>query len=321
MKKQSNWKKIGLVIFVVFWIGIAFFGFKQVGGGSSDLTTVTIGYQKADPIDIAKTRGEFAKKMKAKGYKVVFKEFQDGSSLLQALKSGSIDYARTGDTPPVTAQANGTKLTYVAAGTSKANGSGIVVGKNSGISTLSDLKGKKIAYTKNTSSEYLLRKVLKKAGLSTSDVTMVNMDQSSASVAFSKGKIDAWVTWDPYTAQAQIKQNAKLLISGKGLSNNRDFILSSKSYAKNNAEVSKYLVKYLKNDMQWAQTHHAKLITMLSKSLKLSKSVVKKMVERRSYSISKMNSAITKEQQKIADLFYEEGVITKKIKVSDDVDN
>ncbi|BAP84929.1 nitrate ABC transporter substrate-binding protein [Paucilactobacillus hokkaidonensis JCM 18461] len=321
MKKKNSWKKVFLTIFVVFWIGVAFYGFRQVGGGSSDLKTVTIGYQKADPIDIAKTRGEFAKKMKTKGYKVVFKEFQDGSALLQALKSGSIDYARTGDTPPVTAQANGTKLTYIAAGTSKANGSGIVVGKSAGINSVSDLKGKKIAYTKNTSSEYLLRSALKKAGLSTSDVTMVNMDQSSASVAFSKGKVDAWVTWDPYTAQAQVKQNAKLLVSGKGISNNRDFILSTSSYAKNNQEVSKYLIKYLNDDMQWAQNHHTKLVTMLSKSLKLSKSVVTKMVNRRTYAIHSMSTSIVKEQQKIADLFYEEGVITKKIKVSDDVDN
>ncbi|WP_137597696.1 aliphatic sulfonate ABC transporter substrate-binding protein [Paucilactobacillus kaifaensis] len=320
MKKKNSWKKILLIGFIVVWVGIAFYGFRQVGGGSSDLKTVTIGYQKADPIDIAKTRGELAKKMKTKGYKVVFKEFQDGSALLQALKAGSIDYARTGDTPPVTAQANGTKLTYVAAGTSKANGSGIVVGKSSGINSLSDLKGKRIAYTKNTSSEYLLRKALKKAGLSTSDVTMVNMDQSSASVAFSKGKVDAWATWDPYTAQAQVKQNAKLLISGKGLSNNRDFILSTSSYAKNNKEVSKYLIQYLQDDMQWAQTHHTKLVAMLSKSLKLSKTVVTKMVERRTYNITAMNSSITKEQQKIADLFYDEGVITKKIKVSDDVE-
>ncbi len=147
------------------------------------------------------------------------------------------------------------------------------------------------------------------------------MDQSSASVAFSKGKVDAWVTWDPYTAQAQVKQNAKLLVSGKGISNNRDFILSTSSYAKNNQEVSKYLIKYLNDDMQWAQNHHTKLVTMLSKSLKLSKSVVTKMVNRRTYAIHSMSTSIVKEQQKIADLFYEEGVITKKIKVSDDVDN
>jgi ABC transporter, substrate-binding protein, aliphatic sulfonates family len=300
---------------------IAFYGFKQTdaGSNSSGLETVTVGYQKGDPFDIAKQRGKFVEKMKKKGYKVVWKEFQDGNSLMQALKSGSIDYARTGDTPPVTAQASGTKLSYVAVGSSKAKGSGILVKNSSSISSLKDLKGKKVAYTKGTSSQYLLLKALKKAGLSTSDITWVNMDQSSASVAFSKGKVDAWATWDPYTSQAQLTQNAKLLTNGVGLSNNRDYILSTQSYAKANTKTSKYLIKYLEQDMKWANNNHEELITMMSKSLKVSKSVVKKMVDRRYYSITSMNSSVVKEQQEIADLFYDNELITKKIKVSEDV--
>jgi hypothetical protein len=129
---------------------------------STKLTTVTIGYQKADPVDISRARGELAKKMKAKGYKVVFKEFQDGTALTTALKSGDIDYARVGDVPPVTAQANGLDFVYVAAGSDKVQGSGIEVKKTSGITSLADLKGKTIAYTKGTSSQYMLIQALKK---------------------------------------------------------------------------------------------------------------------------------------------------------------
>ena len=314
-------KKILISVVLVLWAVVAVYGFKQTdtGSSSSGLTTVTIGYQKGDPFDIAKERGEFAKKMQAKGYKVVWKEFSDGSSLMQALKSNSIDYARTGDTPPVSAQAAGTSLTYVAAGASKAKGSGIVVSKTSSISSLSDLKGKKIAYTKGTSSQYLVLKALKKAGLTTDDVTLVNMDQSAASVAFSKGKVDAWATWDPYTAQAEVNMDAKVLVSGEGITNNRDYILASSSFAKENTEISKYLIKYLQEDMVWSNKNHSELITMMSESLKVSKAVVKKMVERRTYGIYSMSSKYTAEQQKIADLFYQEGLITKKIKVSDDV--
>jgi ABC-type nitrate/sulfonate/bicarbonate transport systems, periplasmic components len=206
-KKKRNFKKLLISLVLVFWAVIVVYGFKQTDAGaasSSDLQTVTIGYQKGDPFDIAKQRGEFAKKMKAKGYKVVWKEFQDGNSLMQALKAGSINYARTGDTPPVSALSTGTKLTYVAAGYSKAKGSGLLVKKSSSISSIEDLKGKKVAYTKGTSSQYMLLAALKKAGMSASDITWVNMDQSSASVAFSKGKVDAWATWDPYTFSSRI---------------------------------------------------------------------------------------------------------------------
>jgi len=317
-KKQKKLKKVILSVVLIFWAVIAVYGFKQTdaGAASSDLQTVTVGYQKGDPFDIAKQRGEFVKKMKTKGYKVVWKEFQDGNSLMQALKAGSINYARTGDTPPVSALSTGTKLTYVAAGASKAKGSGILVSKNSSISSIKELKGKKVAYTKGTSSQYMILAALKKAGLSADDITWVNMDQSSASVAFSKGKVDAWATWDPYTSQAEITQNAKLLTNGVGITNNRDYILALQSYAKENTETSKYLIKYLEEDMQWANSNHDELIKMMSDSLKVSKSVVKKMVERRTYGISAMNSTYAEEEQEIADLFYEDNLVENKVTIS-----
>lgn len=314
MKQQV--RKWGLSILVLFWIGIAYMGFRQVSGEATSLTKVTLGYQKADMMDISKERGVFEKKMKAKGYKIIWKEFQDGSSLMQAVKAGKVDYARLGDTPPVVAQANGTKLSYIAAGSTRSNGSGILVAKDSGITSLNDLKGKKIAYTKGTSSEYFVRNALKKAEISSDEVDLVNLDSSDASAAFSKGKVAAWATWDPMTATAEVKQDATLLINGNnGISNNREYIVATSEYAENHTDISKYLVEYMSNDMEWANQNHTKLISMLSKALNLSNQIVKKMVERRTYGLTTINQAILDEQQAIADLFYEEGVIKNKITI------
>ena len=275
-----------LVIGLIMWLSVAVYGYTQTTTAASDLETVTIGYQKADPVDIARQHGELIKKMKAKGYQVVFKEFSDGAALMTALKSGAIDYARVGDTPPVTAKAAGTDIALIAAGATKEYGSGILVGKNSQITNLKQLKGKTIAYQKGTAAQYLIIQALKKAGLSTNDVKLVNMDQSSASVAFAKGSVDAWVTWDPYTATAQVNQGAKLLTNGTGLAKNRDFLISTQNYAKTHTALSKLLTTYINDDMTWANNHHTQLIAMLSKTLKLSDAVIQKMVERRAEQIA-----------------------------------
>ncbi len=304
-----------LLVGLVAWLSVAVYGYTQTTTASSNLETVTIGYQKADPVDIARQRGELAKKLKAKGYQVEFKEFSDGAALMTALKSGAIDYARVGDTPPVTAKATGTDIALIAAGATKEYGSGILVGKNSGITSLEQLKGKTIAYQKGTATQYLIIQALKKAGLSTSDVKLVNMDQSSASVAFAKGSVDAWVTWDPYTSTAQVNQGAKLLTNGTGLTKNRDFLISTQSYAKTHTSLSKLLTTELNDDMTWANSHHTQLIAMLSKTLNLSDEVIKKMVERRTYSMTLIsaNSSIVAEENAIADVFYQDGVITTKV--------
>lgn len=304
-----------LVIGLIMWLSVAVYGYTQTTTAASDLETITIGYQKADPVDIARQHGELIKKMKAKGYQVVFKEFSDGAALMTALKSGAIDYARVGDTPPVTAKAAGTDIALIAAGATKEYGSGILVGKNSQITNLKQLKGKTIAYQKGTAAQYLIIQALKKAGLSTNDVKLVNMDQSSASVAFAKGSVDAWVTWDPYTATAQVNQGAKLLTNGTGLAKNRDFLISTQNYAKTHTALSKLLTTYINDDMTWANNHHTQLIAMLSKTLKLSDAVIQKMVERRTYAMAlvKADSSIVDEENQIANTFYQEGVVTEKV--------
>lgn len=304
-----------LVIGLIMWLSVAVYGYTQTTTAASDLETVTIVYQKADPVDIARQHGELIKKMKAKGYQVVFKEFSDGAALMTALKSGAIDYARVGDTPPVTAKAAGTDIALIAAGATKEYGSGILVGKNSQITNLKQLKGKTIAYQKGTAAQYLIIQALKKAGLSTNDVKLVNMDQSSASVAFAKGSVDAWVTWDPYTATAQVNQGAKLLTNGTGLAKNRDFLISTQNYAKTHTALSKLLTTYINDDMTWANNHHTQLIAMLSKTLKLSDAVIQKMVERRTYAMAlvKADSSIVDEENQIANTFYQEGVVTEKV--------
>ncbi len=66
------------------------------------------------------------------------------------------------------------------------------------------MKGKRIAYTKGTSSQYMVLMALRKAGLTTKDVTLVDMGQNAAAVAFAKGTIDAWATWDPTRPQLKL---------------------------------------------------------------------------------------------------------------------
>lgn len=177
------------------------------------------------------------------------------------------------------------------------------------------MKGKTIAYQKGTAAQYLIIQALKKAGLSTNDVKLVNMDQSSASVAFAKGSVDAWVTWDPYTATAQVNQGAKLLTNGTGLAKNRDFLISTQNYAKTHTALSKLLTTYINDDMTWANNHHTQLIAMLSKTLKLSDAVIQKMVERRTYAMAlvKADSSIVDEENQIANTFYQEGVVTERV--------
>jgi sulfonate transport system substrate-binding protein len=285
--------------------------------GKTEAKVVRIGYQLNCPLVILKSLGTLEKSLGKMGYKVEWKQFQSGTALLEALNAGSIDFGRTGDSPPIFAQAAGTPVVYIAAGKSKYNGSAILVPKNSSIHTLKDLKGKKIGFAKGSSSHYLLIKALENAGIDYKDITPAYLQPADGRVAFEKGNIDAWVVWDPFTASAEVNSGARELVNGQGLTTDRDYFLANESFAKKNKQAIHQIMQEVKNSSQWANEHHEKLVSMLSPLLKIDEQSLKLAVNRRVYGVDELTPQIIKEQQAIADQFFKLGIIPKKVDVKD----
>lgn len=290
-------------------------GCSSASNATSSQKVIRIGYQKGDEFNIARINGSLAKVLSQKGYKVKWTEFQDGSSLVEALNAGSIDYARTGNIPPVVAQSSESDIVYVGSGNSKYEGSGILVQNNSSIKSLKDLKGKKIAFVKGSSSQYLLIKALEKTNLTLKDITPVYLQPADASVAFAKGNVDAWVVWDPFTASAQVHSNAKMLVNGKGLTTDRDFFIAQRSFAKSHQQITSLVINQVEQAMIWANKNHSTLISKLASTLKMDKKTITMAVDRRVYGVGKVTNQILDEQQAIADQFYQLKIIPKKVNV------
>ncbi|RFU62174.1 sulfonate ABC transporter substrate-binding protein [Peribacillus glennii] len=282
--------------------------------------TIKIGYQKNGPLVILKSLGSLEKHLKPKGYEVEWKEFTAGPALLEALNVGSIDFGRTGDSPPIFAQAADAPFVYVAAGKTKVEGSGILVPEDSGIKSLEDLRGKKIGFAKGSSSHYLLVKALKKAGISYKDIKPSFLQPGDARVAFEKGNIDAWVVWDPFTADTQINSKARMLVNGEGLTTDRDFFLANIEFERNHSEAVDIIVDEIEKSSDWANENHEELVAMLSPLLKIDERSLLMSAERRIYGVEPLTEEIVKEQQEIADTYFEMKIIPKKINVQDTVD-
>ncbi len=281
---------------------------------------IRIGYQKNGPLLILKNLGTLEKRLEPLGYKVEWHEFQAGPALLEALNAGSIDFGRTGDSPPVFAQASGSSLQYIAVGFSKFKGSGILVKDDSPIQKLEDLKGKTIGFAKGSSSHFLLVKALEKANLKYEDITPAFLSPGDARVAFEQGDIDAWVVWDPFTADTEVSTGARLLVNGEGLTSDRDYFLSSSDFAAEHSDILKEVVEEIRNSSNWANENPEELTKMLSDILGIDEASMKLAVERRVHGVEKeISEEIITEQQTIADTFYELGIIPTKINVKERV--
>ena len=75
----------------------------------------------------------------------------------------------------------------------------IIARRSAGIRRVEDLRGKKVAATVNTSSQYFLREMLRKAGLLLdTDVRFVNLEGPDMPAALKRGDVDAVAIWEPH---------------------------------------------------------------------------------------------------------------------------
>lgn len=277
---------------------------------------VRMGYQSSG--DIVRLKGVLEKRLTPVGISVEWAQFPAGPQLMEAMNVGKVDLGSVGETPPIFAQVAGTSLVYVAGRKpSTGEGSGIVVPKNSPIQSLADLKGKRVVFQKGSASHYLLVKALQEVGLKYSDVQSLSMTPADARAAFIQEKIDAWVTWDPYLALVQKNVGARVLRDAKGIATQGGFYMASKKFARENPELLRVILEEIDKLGEWAETHPHETAELLSPELKVDVPTLEVVIRRRTYSLRPITDQLMTEQQKIADLFYENKVIPKKIDIKE----
>ena len=160
--------------------------------------TLRIGYQKGTPLMLLKAQCTLVKPLAARGFDLAWTEFPAGPPLLEAMNAGSIDLGYTGSPPPIFAQAEGSRIVYLAAEPAGPHNEAIVVPDGSPLKTVADLKGRTVAFARGSSSNYLIVAALEKAGLKYADVKPAFLMPADARAAFEGGKVDACDDdWDP----------------------------------------------------------------------------------------------------------------------------
>jgi sulfonate transport system substrate-binding protein len=278
---------------------------------------VNIGFQKYGKLVLLKSKGSLEPRLKALGYTVNWKEFPSGPPLLEAINVGAIDFGNTGETPPIFAQAAGAPLVYVAYERPAPRGEAILVPKDSSLTNIADLKGKKVALNKGSNVHYLLVKVLEKAGVKYSEIAPVFLAPADARAAFERGSVDGWVIWDPFLAAAEAATGARTLIDGTGVVANHQFYLSSRNFVNASPQVLDTVLAELREVDTWAKNDIKVVAEQLSPSIGIPVPVLEVALKRQSYGIQPIAAAVIEEQQKIADTFYQLGLLPKQIKISD----
>jgi sulfonate transport system substrate-binding protein len=275
-----------------------------------------IGYQKSGLLIVARQQGALETRLKAQGVESVkWIEFQYGPPIMEALGLGALDFGAAGDTPPIFAQAAGAKVVYVAA--TPAQQSAILVAKESPIRALADLRGKKLAFAKGSSSHNFVVQALAKAGLAYGDITPVFLNPADASAAFARGSVDAWAVWDPYFALAEKRHNARVLTTTAGILDSNSFYLANSDYAARNPAVLKAALEEIGRTTLWGAEHRDELARFIAEQTGVEPDVQKAATDRSVIELVPLSDRIVQSQQSISDTFHALGIIPRGISVRD----
>jgi len=280
-------------------------------------TEIRIGTQKGGFFPAVRQRRTVEEAFKPLGIEIKWIDFQFGPPLLEAMRIGAVDIGLVGDTPPIFAQAARSDLLYVASHPSGA--SAILVPTGSKLQGLADLKGKRVAFARGSSSHNLTVAALEKAGLSYSDMQAIHLAPADAAAAFERGSVDAWTIWDPYYALYEARPGVHVLAESTAIAPQNSFIIGSRSFVESHPDIVSKVVADLARVGAWAAEHRTDIAELIAAATGVPYEPTLRAVQRNPLKIQPVSQADIDNQQEIADRFHRIGVIPQPINVADQV--
>ncbi|MCE0763660.1 ABC transporter substrate-binding protein [Pseudonocardia kujensis] len=289
--------------------------------GPVDLSTVTL--KVGDQAGIQQALLEASGALQGAPYKVEWAQFPAAAPVLEALRGKAVDIGVAGDAPTLTALSSTDDIKIVAATkVPQQYGLSLIVPKDSPIRSVADLRGRTVSPTTQGSvGHYLLLQALKEAGLTDKDVTVSFLQPVDAAAAMSSGAIDAWATWDPYTAVAQQEQGARVLRGPDGLAPGLTFLdanTDALSDAGRKQAMQDFVSRYGRA-VEWAAGHPAENAAIYTKLTQRPAAVADLMSHRANRSLVPLDQSLVGEIQTVADDYQAYGVLRKKVEVSEAV--
>ncbi|MEG8232865.1 ABC transporter substrate-binding protein [Pseudomonas orientalis] len=203
--------------------------------------------------DVLRQQQIFEKAFADQGITIQWNYFKGAGPVInEAFANGQVDLAYLGDLAAIIGRSNGldTRLLSATARDIKQY-LGVVPG--SGIKTLHDLKGKRVAVFRGTASQLSFDSALASQGLSEKDLKVINLDYNAAGAALAAKQIDA--TWGGSNLTAlQAKGLAEIALTTKdlnGAGSIQAVLVGSKQFVDGHPDAVAKLLKAQQQAVQW----------------------------------------------------------------------
>ena len=184
---------------------------------------------------------------KATGYKIAWKQFAGGGDVIKAMASGQVPLGEAGSSPITAAAAQGIDIQVIWILDDINNAEQLIASKKSGVKTLADLKGKKVATPFVSTAHYQLLFALNKAGVNPKEIQILNLRPPEIAAAWERGDLDATFIWEPVLSR--VKADGTVVTSsaeiGKQGAPTFDGIIAHRTWAAANKDFVTAFVKMM----------------------------------------------------------------------------
>ena len=137
------------------------------------------------------------------------------------------------------------------------------------------MKGKKIAATKGTDPYFFLLRSLNEAGLSGTDVEVINLQHADGRVALERGDVDAWAGLDPHMAGSELDAGSKLLYRNIDF-NTYGFLNAREGFVDQYPALTALVIENYERARAWILENPEDAATILAEEAKITQEVAER---------------------------------------------
>lgn len=172
--------------------------------------SLRVDYATYNPVGLLlKQRGYLEQSLAEESVRVEWVKSLGSNKALEFLNSNSVDFGSTAGAAAFVGRANGNPIRAIYV-YSKPEWTALVTRPSTGIRTVADLKGKRVAVTRGTDPFIFLLRALDSAGLSEKDIELVPLQHPEGQKALERGDVHAWSGLDPMMASSELEQGSTL---------------------------------------------------------------------------------------------------------------
>ncbi|MBS0558959.1 MAG: ABC transporter substrate-binding protein [Proteobacteria bacterium] len=196
------------------------------------------------------------------GTKIVLVPFESPTDGKNAVVTRSVDVGTFGIAAAIFGAAAHEPVVVVGAECNK--GMAIVAGKDSGINSLKDLKGKRVAIWPGSTQEVFVLERLHMEGMSVKDITPVRVSFSEMHAALARGDVDAYVGAEPGPSISVVSGVGKIVEYpySTPMGSLNMILATHKDMIAEKPDIVQLVVKLQKQASEYAMSHPDEMVAM-----------------------------------------------------------